>query len=415
MQAPSASQLQANIRKYYLFHFFLNLQLWWPIWIIYLTEERGLTLAQVTLIDIPFWLCIVFLQIPAAAIADRWGRRPTLMASATAFAAAITVFGLASSFWFLLAAYLIWGVAFSLLNGTESAFLYDTLKTLGREEEYSRIYGRAWAVANGAMLAGTLMGAPLAAATSLPFPIVLSGGIAVFAAVAAFTFTEPVERDRARPTLSYGQIIRDAASIVRRLPDVRYSILFYGVIAVGSIGPIFFFQPFLVDHNVDVGAVGLWQTPMRIAAIVGALGAAWIVATFGERRTFLLMPVTLIGGYAILALWGSLYAQVAFLMLNFVTMMAQPALTDYLNRRVPSEQRATVISLSNLTRSLVLIPSAPLLGLLADEASNTAAYWAGAIIVAGLGAPLLALWLPHLVRGEPPLGSEVERVGVSGD
>jgi len=66
MQQPS-DPIQANIRKYYLFHLFLNLQLWWPIWIIYLTEERGLTLAQVTLIDVPFWLCVIFLQVPGEA------------------------------------------------------------------------------------------------------------------------------------------------------------------------------------------------------------------------------------------------------------------------------------------------------------------------------------------------------------
>ena len=74
------------IYPYYLFHFFLNFQLWWPIWIIYLTEERGLTLGQVTLIDVPFWLSIIVLQVPAAAIADRWGRKPTLIASSLAFA-----------------------------------------------------------------------------------------------------------------------------------------------------------------------------------------------------------------------------------------------------------------------------------------------------------------------------------------
>jgi MFS family permease len=98
LQTASHAQLHANIRRYYLFQFFLNFQLWFPIWIIYLTKERGLTLAQVTLIDIPFWLCIVVLQIPAAALADRWGRKPTLIAGGLAFAAAVTAFGLATSF-----------------------------------------------------------------------------------------------------------------------------------------------------------------------------------------------------------------------------------------------------------------------------------------------------------------------------
>jgi MFS family permease len=89
---------------------------------------------------------------------------------------------------------------------------------------------------------------------------------------------------------------------------------------------------------------------------------------------------------------------VAFLSMNFIWVMSQPVLTDYVNKRVPSEQRATVVSLTNLVRSFVLIPSAPLMGVLADEVSFTAPFWAGAILVAGLSLPLLALWQPFMER-----------------
>jgi len=399
LEGPSQPTLNANIRKYYLFHFFLNFQLWFPIWIIYLTEERGLTLAQVTLIDIPFWLCIVLLQIPAAAIADRWGRKPTLIAGGMAFAMAVTAFGLATSFWLILLSYFIWGVAFALLNGTESAFLYDSLKSMGREDEYARIYGRGWAIQTAAAMAGTLIGAPVAAATSLPFPIVLSGGIAAMSAVAAFTFVEPPRLQR-QYRLTYGQIISESAAIVRRMPAIRYSIFFFGLISVGSLAPIFFFQPFLREHDVGLGSLGVWQTPMRIAAILGALAAARIILRLGERRTFLLMPIALIASFAVLALWDSVYAQIAFPLMNFVVVMSQPLVTDYVNRRVPSEQRATVLSLTNMMRSAVLIPSAPLLGLLADNASLRTSFAAGGIIIAAAGLPLLLLWLP-LLGGRP--------------
>ena len=136
-------------------------------------------------------------------------------------------------------------MAFALFNGTESAFIYDTLKGMGREHEYQRIYGRAWAINMVAAIAGTLIGAPLAAATSLSLPIVLSGGIAVLAAVTALSFREPPRVQTPLGRLSYAAILGQSAEIVRRRPDVRYAILFVGVVAIGSIGPIFFFQPFL--------------------------------------------------------------------------------------------------------------------------------------------------------------------------
>lgn len=401
MQHTTGDGVEANVRKYYLFHLFLNLQLWFPIWIIYLTEMRGLTLAQVTLIDIPFWLCIILLQIPGAALADRFGRKPVLVASALLFGLAVTFFALADTFWLLMTSYLIWGVSFATLWGTESAFIYDSLKAVGREEEYPRIYGRGWAVATAAQVAGLLIGAPIADATDLQTPILVSGGIAALAALTALTFREPLVHQRAQHP-SYGRIISESAALLKALPAVRYAILYFGVITIGSIAVVFFFQPFLVSHDVDTGAVGVWQTPMRITGIVAALAAHRLMRDLGERGTFYLMPVLLVIGFFTLAAWDSIYAQFAFSVMNFSVILSQPTVTDYVNRRVPTEQRATMVSLTNLMRSAVLIPAAPLLGVLSDEASPATAYWTGGAIVAALSVPLLLLWLPSLSRRREP-------------
>ena len=231
------------------------------------------------------------------------------------------------------------------------------------------------------------------------------------AALTALTFREPPRGEGPIVHLSYSDVLRQSAQIVRRQAAVRYAILFVGVVAVGSIGPIFFFQPFLVEHGIGTGEVGLWQTPMRIAAIFGALAAHRITRGLGERGTFYLMHVVLVSSYLLLALWWSLYAQVAFLSLYFVMVMSQPVLTDYVNRRVPSEQRATVVSLTNLARSFVLIPSAPLMGLLADNVSSTAPFWAGAVLVVALSLPLLVLWGPFMRRRDPAERSLAEAAG----
>jgi cyanate permease len=92
---------------------------------------------------------------------------------------------------------------------------------------------------------------------------------------------------------------------VRRQPAVRYGILYFGLITVGSIAPIFFFPPFLVQHNVDLGQVGIWQSPMRIAAVIGALVAHRLITSAGERRTFYGMALLLLASYVLLASWDS--------------------------------------------------------------------------------------------------------------
>lgn len=396
MRRPAASGPESNIWKYYLFQALVGLQLWYPIWVIYLVEERGLSLTQVTIVEVPFWVAAVLIQIPAAAAADRWGRKPMLFIGALSLATATVLFGVAAAYPLLLLSYVIWGASFAFLYGTESAFIFDSLKTAGREDEYTKIYGRGWGITTAAILAGTLLGAPIADATSLPFPIILSGGIAALAGLVALTFAEPRAEGRSVLPTTYAEIIRESVKVMRESSAVRYAVLFYGVITVGYIAPFFFFQPFLVDHNVDVGDVGFWQTPTRLAGVAGALTAAWLLASLGERITFWSMVTALVAALGLLAAWESRWAVIAFPLIFYVVILSQPTVTDYLNRRVPTERRATVLSMTNLMRSLVIIPAAPLFGAIADQASLETTFLAHAITVAALGIPLLLLWNRHL-------------------
>ena len=400
--APSEVRAyRANIWKFYIQTFLLNFQLWYPIWIIYLQEERGLTLGQVTLVEVPHLLTIVVLQIPAAAIADRWGRRTTLALGALLSAMGVTLFGLADTYQLILLSYVIWGASYALMSGADSAFLYDSLKALGREEDYQRIYGGAWAVLSAASLAGTLIGAPVAAATSLPFPIVLSGGIAALGFLAALTFTEPRHFRDGEPQLAYRQVMRESVRLALHRPTVRYAILFFGVLTIGGIAPMFFFQPFLVRHDIDLSQVGFWQTPTRIMGVVGALIAYRVVSRMGERRMFFLLPLAMAGSYVLLAAWDSVYAQVVFPVMNLAAVMSRPVVTDYLNRRVPTNQRATIISLTNLTYCLILIPLAPIVGLIADKLGLAAAFWTGTVITLA-GMIILPLWWRAMAKEELP-------------
>src|SRR5258706_230548 len=73
-------------------------QLWLPIWVIYLHEELGFSLTQITLLDVPFFLFVVFAEVPTGAVADRFGRRVSLMLSGAMVAVAVSVFGLATNY-----------------------------------------------------------------------------------------------------------------------------------------------------------------------------------------------------------------------------------------------------------------------------------------------------------------------------
>ena len=392
---------EANIWKSYLYQFLLSFQLWWPIWVVYLTDMRGLSLTQILALDSIFWLIIVIAQVPAGAVADRWSRKGALLLASLSLAIGILVFGLATNYVIILLSYAAWALAIAFQTGADNALVYDTLRMLGRESEFQKVAGRMWAMVSLGVIGGLLAGAPLAAATDLSFPILISAGIAALGALAALSLREPtVAHAEGAHAPSFASLIRESALLAYRRPTVRYVLLYAAVLGVASFVPIVFVQPFLERHDVAISDLGWFQVPNRLVGMLAALAAYRISASLGERRTFFVMPAVLVLSYVLLAGWDSAYAYAAFPIVTLVATMANPVVADYLNRRIPSAQRATILSIRQLLFSLLVAPAAPLFGVVADQMSLLAAFGAAAILLAPI-PPILWLWWHSETREAP--------------
>jgi len=380
-----------NVSLFYVYRFLHNLQLWVSIWVLYLQHERGLTLTQITLMDVPFWLLIVFAEIPTGAIADRWGRKLSLLLGAFSFALAIFLFGVATNFWWLLASYLLWGLSSTLQSGADTAFLYESLAAVGREGEFRKALSRAQAVTIAASLTGALIGAPLAAATSLAFPIVVSAGFALLAALVVLTFREPV-RHESETRLSYRSIVREAGRHALRRPPLRSMIVLRAVLMGGGMAAMIFTQPFLASHDVPVGEFGVLTTLVRLLSIAGALLAYRAVASFGEHTIFYALAAGIAGALFVLAAVPSVLAFGMFAVLSFCNASVAPLTADYINRHSPAHLRATLASVGQMAFSVVLIAAEPGMGAIADQASLRTAFLVAAVTVSLLALPALVAW-----------------------
>lgn len=366
---PSA--FARNIPLYYLFQFVRGFHFWLPIWFLFLQSQHGLSYVQIGFMEVLFGIATILAEVPTGAIADRFGRRVALGMGALGFAGATVLFA-TLNFPSLIVGHLFMSITRTLMSGSDDALLYDSLRRLKRTDEYERHAGRASAVATASLLAATILAGPLVAVLDFRTVIIISAVGMGLAGLIALTLREPPRReadfddsvDAAASSPSGVAVlseIRTGLRIALRTRPVLWAILFGGVMLATLDLPEFFIQPFVRSHDVDPAIALLdgltysgFMLPSFVGLMLGAMLAAPLAARLGERRA--LPAVLIIGGLVFLPLLlaDHLALVASFALLAAGTAAVQPLAGGYINRRIPSDQRATVLSIFSLLTAVMI-------------------------------------------------------------
>ena len=410
-------RLARNIPVYYLFYGVSGFLIWMPIWVIYLQEFRGTSLTQIASIEAIFWITVVVAEVPTGAVADHWGRRVSLAMGGAMFCVGSVVFAFSSTYVVLLVAYLTIAVAMTMYSGAGHALVYDTLRQLGRTKEYEKHIGRSEAMAFGSMLIATLLGGPLVALIGYSATILVGAIFMGAAGLVALFLREPprsesefsVQPSSQQPKLNgvaweprrsvLGNMLGGVLVVWRGKLLLWYILLATLLSGVILTTTDFLLQPFVVHHGVnpasgvDAGFAysGMLMSPVA-GMVVGSLLAARVANRLGERRS-LVMPLV-VGGLILLAptLWDSLWVVGAIGLLAVIRGMTRPIATGYINRRIPSDQRATVLSMFELSAALLVAIILPQAGTVADAAGFQASFGLLLVILIGAGALFALIW-----------------------
>ncbi|MDP3767766.1 MAG: hypothetical protein Q8S13_07105, partial [Dehalococcoidia bacterium] len=209
--------------------------------------------------------------------------------------------------------------------------------------------------------------------------------------------------------LGYGFLLRESARTATRIPAVRSMLVLSAAITALTFGPMIFMQPFLAGHGVEVSFLGIIQSPVRLVAMAGALLAAWTTLRLGTRGAFAAAPLLIAGSYLLLGVWDSTYAFLAFPLIAGANSLLLVPATDYLNQRIPSNQRATILSLRTMLVSFGAALLEPGLGVVADTISVKAVFWVTAAVAAVLLPLALGLWIRADLGEERPAASDAVR------
>lgn len=391
---------QRNITVNYLFVIITNLDLTRGLWMIYLAL-RGFSLLQLGILEGLFHVTSFLLEVPTGAVADLWGRKISRLAGRAAFLLSLMLMYYAESFSLQLVGFAVCALGYNLESGAGDALLYDSLLLDKREQGYMKINGRKGLFLQAAMIIAYVLGGYLAV-RSYFLLFHLSMLIAAASLITGLFFLEP-EISNEKPPRKKERLVRamlnsigaqftSSIRIIRDRPRIALLIIFSELLFTFMTCLYFYLQNFWKNSGKSEFFIGLVYAVSALLSGGFGFKTASIEKKIGERGVLLSMPLLLL-----VCLWGvalSPWRGFFFAMTGVIEGILLVAISDYLNRLIPSQNRATILSFQSMTFSFFMIILFPIVGLIGDAFSLETAF----ISIAAFGSLLSILYFITMVK-----------------
>ena len=124
--------MSANARLFIWFRVLFNARFYYPIFTI-LFLDLGLSLGEFAALNVVWAVTIVLLEVPSGALADRYGRRPLVIAASVLMVMEMLVLCAMQPghpevvFWLFVCNRILSGAAEACASGADEALAYDSL------------------------------------------------------------------------------------------------------------------------------------------------------------------------------------------------------------------------------------------------------------------------------------------------
>jgi len=381
-----------NLTKNYLYAFLKNFSFFSAVMVPFFTDWGHLSLLQVQLVQSWFSFWVFVLEVPTGAVADRLGRKASLVAGSLLTAVAVIVYGSFTHITFFLLAELIFAVGYALISGADQALLYDTLKENGKEEESQKVLGRAEAFHMAGMMLSAPIGGYLANKYGLNAPMLASALPLFIASLIGLSLYEPrVHSDSQVP--SYGQIVRRGFATIRRNGVVRTLAVDSLLVSAAAYFLTWLNQPLQLFVGVPVSYFGLTFAFMMGLEVLVVSNFPFFEKILGTGHSYIKKTALLTSlGFFIVAVLPNVWTVLIFIILvagfgytraTYITALA--------NKFIKPQERATVLSSISMFRRFAIILINPIVGATADHSLPLALFLVGLL-------PLVSFFLKESVE-----------------
>ncbi|RTY62323.1 MFS transporter [Pseudomonas veronii] len=342
----------------------MNLDVQRSLFVLYLLQ-LGITQGEIGVLQSFLFFSSVALEIPSGLLADRYGRKFSLIIGFLGLFVSGVGFLLFSSFIPFAIIFCLFGASIAMGSGSDRALLYDNLLAEHRTEEYPKILSRARAIGAVSLGLSMLLGGVLQNTWSWN-TVYIFFAISKLIGALAVTFIPEIKlpsislNSNKASSMHNKKTERVSTSLINFFRSKKGAYLIplfigYALFELSTIPLFIYGQPFFSMQGLDIPIIA------GIYAAVEAMSAAMFIAAGFICSRFSLgiisFTTTIIVTFLlfILSLNIGLIASIA----SFLLIMSLPAIYEtsyetYIHDNIESHIRASCLSVANLVNSVII-------------------------------------------------------------
>ncbi|KAL0232350.1 hypothetical protein PCE1_002691 [Barthelona sp. PCE] len=352
--------------------------------------SKGLSFAQIGIMQGFSSLIVNLLEVPTGVIADVTSRRWSLVIGFWAYIISFIGFGLFSNFYIMLGCMFFYALGDALRSGSHKSLIFTHLEINNIVEKKTKVYGTTRSLAK----IGSAISSIIA-----PIIVIWSGNLDVIwyfsvipyilNSINILSYPKELDGERKKKNSSLWAALKEAFGIMFKRKPLRR--LMFESVAMGNPWSILkdYVQPIVeamalglsLDWDVKefertAILIGIVYFFLSLIEAFGSKGSARVVKMCGgePEKAITVIWFVQVGIFAAMTFFLFIDFQLGFvfvyILLSYVFNSFRPIHLSRFDSFVPSDLGATALSIENQTKSLTMMFVAPSIGYIVDQSDS---------------------------------------------
>lgn len=358
------NKFKRNVKIDYIYCFMKNFDISSAIWVLYMVY-KGLPLWQIGVVEGIFHIASFLFEVPSGALADLFGRKNVIIVGrlCSAISAVINLF--ANNLLGFAIGFTISALSYNLNSGSEEALVYDSLKKIGEEKSYLKVNSRLNLIIEISQGLATFIGGILAE-YSYVYCYITVIIISLLSMIPAVLFKEvPMDKEGSRDKVSIKKHFKVCYDIIKDNKEILKILIYFPVVFTFDTIVFFYGQQYFSELGLNKIEISLVMLFSGLFSCVGSITCEKVITVFKENTKYI---ISILMGVSIVMISSKniVISIIFFAIMNYANSVLYPIQSASLNKLIPSEQRATIISIDSMIFSFTMVCLFPVCGLLGD-------------------------------------------------